>query len=81
MLVGEILGQRPVEAGEQDLEALRGQAARFLGSEERLARAGNAQDERSAMRGEHIERIELLVREADAGLVGSDTGGQRRGDL
>src|SRR5687767_12768182 len=49
----EKLGQRPVEAGEQHLEALGRQAPRLLGGDERLARPGHAQDYRAPMCVEH----------------------------
>jgi len=50
----EVLGQGPVEAGEEDVEALGRQAPRLLGGDQRLARPRHAEDHRSALAPQHV---------------------------
>ncbi|MCA1572211.1 MAG: hypothetical protein LC798_18260, partial [Chloroflexi bacterium] len=78
---GEMLGQWPVEAGQQHFEALGGEAARLLGDDECLPGARHAEDHRSTLRVERVEDRELALRERDdACLVGCHPGRQRRLD-
>lgn len=74
---GQVLGQRPIETGEQHVKALGGQSSCLFGREQRLARASDAQDEGAALRRQEVERAELRGRERDARLVGGDVGGEQ----
>jgi len=59
----QVVGERPVVAGQQHLEPLGGQAPGFLEGEQGLARPGAPGDRDAPLPREHVEHAELPLGE------------------
>src|SRR5262245_4862020 len=78
----EVLGQKSVEADDENAEALGGETSGLLRSEERLARARAACDRDPGLAAQEVEDVVLLLGQAkQLALVLRELDRERRADL